>query len=197
MLANRVGRVFGLLAIMLALALLLAGCQTTSSRIEHGSVTDGEAYQTSYRLGTDDRIRLIVFGQDDLSNIYTVDAQGTISVPLIGLVPVSGMTTAEVERSVAARLRNGFIRNPDVTVEMQTYRPFFILGEVRQPGQYAFRSGITVKAAVAIAGGYSERAAQRRMKITRTVNGETYRATVPSDAIVMPGDTIEILERVF
>ncbi len=197
---DRVGigvRVFQV-AIVVCLAVLLAGCQTGhSGLVQHASATDGDAYETSYRLGPEDRLRLIVFGQDDLSNIYTIDGDGRISVPLIGLVTVAGLTTAEVESVVGDKLRNGFIRNPNVTVEVQTYRPFFILGQVRQPGQYPFQSGITVKSAVAIAGGFTDRAMQRRVKITRTIGAETYRATAKSDTLVMPGDTIEVFERLF
>lgn len=185
-------------AIVLCLVVLLAGCQSTAGGRVQTALADGATpAEASYRLGTDDRLRMIVFGQDDLSNLYTVDGDGNISVPLIGLVNIMGMTTADVEQIVAARLRDGFIRNPDVSVEIQTYRPFYILGEVRAPGQYPFTSGLTAREAVAVAGGFTERAAQRRVAITRSINGEKMRRTVPADTMVMPGDTIEIRQRLF
>lgn len=187
------GRAF-FVACLFALA-ALAGCQTRQGGQQ--TVVEPVAIESAYRLGAADRLRIIVFGQDDLSNIYTVDSDGLISMPLIGPLAVDGMSTTDVERAVAERLANGFIRNPNVSVEVQTFRPFFILGEVRQPGQYAYQSGITVKAAVAVAGGFTERAARRHVRITRTYQGEAYRATVPADTIVMPGDTIEVDERFF
>lgn len=183
------------LAALFVLAGLVGACQQTAGGLTTG--VEPVALQSSYRLGTDDRLRIIVFGQDDLSNIYTIDSDGRISMPLIGPVDVHGATTPDVEQRIARRLADGFIRNPNVSVEVQTYRPFYILGQVTSPGQYAYRSGITVKSAVAVAGGFTDRAARRRVRITRTVDGQAFRATVPADSMVMPGDTIEVVERLF
>jgi polysaccharide biosynthesis/export protein len=150
-----------------------------------------------YTLASGDKLRVIVFGQDNLSNIYPVDGSGRISMPLIGSVPARGLTTHELERQIAARLRNGFLREPQVTIDVDTYRPFFILGEVVTSGQYPYVNGMTVQTAVAIAGGFSPRAYQCAADVTRQFDGEVYTASVPITAPVSPGDTIVIRERFF
>jgi polysaccharide export outer membrane protein len=150
-----------------------------------------------YTLASGDKLRVIVFAQDNLSNVYPVDGSGRISMPLIGTVPARGLTTHELERQIGERLRNGFLREPQVTVDVDTYRPFFILGEVITSGQYAFVNGMTVQTAVAIAGGFSPRAAQSGADITRQFSGQLYTAYVPITAPVRPGDTVVIRERFF
>ena len=150
-----------------------------------------------YLLDSGDRLRVVVFGQDGLSNSYMVDAAGNITMPLIGAVAARGIGTAELARSVAARLRNGFIREPHVAIEVETYRPFFILGEVTFPGQYPFVPNMTVETAVAIAGGFTPRAYHFDVKLVRTMGGQTHRVAVPLTTPVRPGDTITIEERWF
>ncbi|MBV9114316.1 MAG: polysaccharide export protein [Hyphomicrobiales bacterium] len=154
-----------------------------------------EAPDAPYTLASGDKVRVIVFGQDNLSNIYPVDGSGRISMPLIGTVPARGLTTRALERQISARLRNGFVREPQVTVDIDTYRPFFILGEVVASGQYPYVSGMTVEKAVAIAGGFSPRAYQYAGDVTRQINGEPFTASLPITAPVAPGDTIVIRER--
>jgi polysaccharide export outer membrane protein len=150
-----------------------------------------------YALDAGDKLRVVVFGQDGLTNSYSVDAAGNITMPLIGAVPARGLSTAELSAAIGARLRQGFIREPHVAVEIETYRPFFILGEVTFPGQYPFVANMTVETAVAIAGGFTPRAYHSDVVISRTVRGETVRATVPATTPVRPGDTITISERWF
>ena len=111
-----------------------------------------------YALDTGDKLRIVVFGQEGLSNSYFVDAAGQVTIPLIGAVTARGLTTQALARAVAAKLRAGFIREPHVAIEVETYRPFFILGEVTQPGQYPYVPNMTVETAVAIAGGFTPRA---------------------------------------
>ncbi len=89
-----------------------------------------------YTLDTGDKLRIVVFGQDALSNNYTVDAQGQVTLPLVGAVEARGLTTAQLSSAIAGRLKSGFVRDPSVAVEIETYRPFFVLGEVTFPGQY-------------------------------------------------------------
>ncbi len=150
-----------------------------------------------YQLDSGDRLRIVVFGQDGLSNSYAVDAAGNITMPLIGAVPARGVSTAQLAREVAARLRNGFIREPHVAIEIENYRPFFILGEVTYPGQYPFVPNMTVQTAVAIAGGFTPRAYRWRAQLTRSQGGQTYSTEVPPTYALRPGDTVSIDERWF
>src|ERR1700675_3632932 len=108
----------------------------------------------AYTLDSGDRLRIVVFGQDGLTNSYAVDTAGNITLPLIGAVHARGLTTAELAGALAARLRQGFLREPHVAVEVELYRPFFILGEVVFPGQYPYVPNMTIETAVAIAGGF-------------------------------------------
>src|SRR6476660_1636647 len=111
-----------------------------------------------YTLDSGDKLRIVVFGQDAISNNYTVDAQGQVTLPLIGAVTARGLTTVQLGNTVATRLKQGFIREPNVAVEIETYRPFFVLGEVIFPGQYPYVPNMTAENAVAIAGGFTPRA---------------------------------------
>jgi polysaccharide export outer membrane protein len=150
-----------------------------------------------YTLDTGDRLRVGVFGQDGLSNSYVVDASGAITMPLINSVSARGRTTEALARAVADRLRSGFVREPHVAIEVESYRPFFILGEVSTPGQYAFVPRMTVEAAVAVAGGFTPRAYRDEIRIDRPHAGGILRITVPPHAWLRPGDTIVIDERWF
>ena len=159
----------------------------------------GAAGEPPYALDTGDKLRIVVFGQEGLSNSYFVDAAGQVTMPLIGAVTARGLTTQQLARAVAAKLRAGFIREPHVAIEVETYRPFFILGEVTQPGQYPYVPNMTVETAVAIAGGFTPRAYRYDVKIDRQTAGGTVRgrASVPLLTRVQPGDTIVIKERWF
>ena len=148
-----------------------------------------------YLLDTGDRLRVFVYGQPNLSRIYAVDHSGAISVPLIGRVPTRGLTTYALERRIAARLGAKYVKDPEVTVDVAQNRPFFILGEVKNAGQFPYVSGMTIRSAVAIAGGYSERANQRKIQITRRINGLVEKLDVPDDYVVRPGDTLLVYER--
>jgi len=150
-----------------------------------------------YTLGSGDRLRIIVFGQESLSNSYAVDSSGHIAMPLIGLVPAAGQSTASLARRIEAELRNGFLREPRVSVEVEAYRPFFILGEVTTPGQYPFVSGMTIETAVAIAGGFTPRAFKGGADLSRVIDGQITTGTVPNTQLVRPGDTIFVHERFF
>jgi polysaccharide biosynthesis/export protein len=162
-----------------------------------GVQVPGAEIAASYTLDSGDRLRIVVFGQDGLSNSYIVDAAGNVTMPLIGAVPARGTTTAELARAVTARLRNGFIREPHLAIEIESYRPFFILGEVTYPGQYPYVPNMTVETAIAIAGGFTPRAYRTDVKITRNQSGQTFRVSVPIVSAVRPGDTITIDERWF
>ena len=151
----------------------------------------------TYTLDSGDKVRVIVFGQDNLSNVYSVDGSGAVALPLIGPVRARGLTTFELANQIASKLSRKYVKDPKVTVEVQTYRPFFILGEVNKPGQYPFVSAMTVEAAVAISEGYTERAKKRFVRLTRRFGGVMSTVMVPTDYPVQPGDTIYVLERFF
>jgi polysaccharide biosynthesis/export protein len=150
-----------------------------------------------YLLDSGDQLRVFVYGQPNLSRIYTVDHVGNIIVPFIGSVRAQRRTTYQLARIIRRRLGAKFIRDPQVTVDMQQHRPFFILGEVRNPGQYPYVNGMTVETAVAIAGGYTPRASESGFRISRRVDGIVEVAKGGIDYVVRPGDTIKVRERFF
>ena len=154
-------------------------------------------HDPAYRLDAGDRLRIVVYGQEGLTNSYSVDAAGVVTLPLIGSVPARGCTPAELAAAITSRLQNGFIREPYVAVEIEAYRPFFILGEVNAPGQYPYVPNMTVEAAVAIAGGFAPRANKGDILLARAQNGEMIRTRVLADFPMRPGDTITVRERWF
>lgn len=152
---------------------------------------------TPYTLDSGDKLRVVVFGQDGISGSYLVDAGGHVTLPLIGSVPARGYTTKALSQMIAERLRQGYVRDPHVTVSIEVYRPFFILGEVTTPGQYPYVPNMTVENAVAVAGGFSPRAYKDTVKITRNIDGRQTNATVPLSYRLKPGDTVVVKERWF
>ncbi len=155
------------------------------------------AYDSAYHLDAGDRLRVVVYGQEGLTNTYAIDAGGSITMPLIGAVPARGRTPARLAADIAAKLRNGFIREPSVAVEVEAYRPFFILGEVAAPGQYPYVPNMSVESAVAIAGGFSPRARRDRVTLTHTDASGSMRTVVPLGTAISPGDTVLVGERWF
>jgi len=150
-----------------------------------------------YRLDAGDRLRIRVSGEPSLSGQYLVDAAGTISMPLISAVNVRGRTTSEIQNLVTRKLRAGFLRHPSVAVEMLTFRPFYILGEVQRAGKYPYVTGMNVQTAIAIAGGYSARAHKRKVVVTRRTANGPHRFKLSRTDPVLPGDTIFVKERFF
>jgi protein involved in polysaccharide export with SLBB domain len=150
-----------------------------------------------YTLDAGDRLRIVVFGQDGISNSYVVDAGGNVNLPLIGTVPARGTSTQALAQAITARLKQGFVREPHVTVEVETYRPFFILGEVTNPGQYPYVADMTVEKAIAIAGGFAPRAHKGNVEVTRNALGQQFKGQVPLTHPLRPGDTVVVKERWF
>jgi polysaccharide export outer membrane protein len=150
-----------------------------------------------YLLDTGDRLRVFVYGQPNLSRLYIVDHEGKIAVPLIGNVTARGKTTNQLQAAIRARLGAEYVKDPQVTVDIQQNRPSFILGEVKNAGQFPYVSGMTVETAVAIAGGYTERANETSFRIRRKVDGMIQEIEAPADALVRPGDTVYVFERFF
>ena len=154
-------------------------------------------YDAAYRLDAGDKLRVVVYGQEGLTNTYAIDAGGAITMPLIGSVPARGRTPAELASAIAGRLRGGYIRDPSVAVEIEAYRPFFILGEVAAPGQYPYVPNMSVESAVAIAGGFSPRAKRDRVTLTHADASGSSRYVVPLGTPLSPGDTVFVGERWF
>jgi polysaccharide export outer membrane protein len=172
---------------------MLAGC----SSYRPTPAAFHEVLDQPYRLGAGDRIRVTVFEQDGLTNTYSVDQSGYLSFPLVGAIPARGHTAQQMEKEIADKLRQGYLRDPDVSVEIDRYRPIFVMGEVGAAGQYSYVPGLTVQKAIAIAGGFSPRANQESVDITRDINGKVMTGRVVTSDPLLPGDTVYVRERLF
>ena len=155
------------------------------------------AHQQGYTLDSGDKLRVVVFGQQGISGTYLVDAGGNVSLPLVGTVRARGVTTQRLAKTIGERLKQGYVREPHVTVTIEAYRPFFILGEVTTPGQYPYVPNMTVENAIAVAGGFSPRARKRMVELTRNAGGEQFKGDVPLNYPLRPGDTVVVKERWF
>jgi protein involved in polysaccharide export with SLBB domain len=174
---------------MLIVSLSLTGCQTRPAAPL--AVTD---IATEYHLDSGDKINVTVFGEENLSGPVEIDGQGNVSFPLIGSVPAKGLTVSQFLETLRTKLSTGYLKDPKVTVEVATYRPFYILGEVNKPGNYPYINGMTLNNAVAVAGGYTYRADTTTATIKRGNKGELDSgATTP----ILPGDVITVHERFF
>ena len=156
-----------------------------------------EATIQPYRLDSGDRLRVTVFEQPSLSNTYTVDQAGYISFPLVGQVTARGQTLSSLSGAIAAKLKQGYLRDPDVSIEVDRYRPVFVMGEVGRPGQYSYVPGMTAQNAIAIAGGFTPRGNQREIDVTRKINGQVLTGKTTISAPILAGDTIYVKERLF
>jgi polysaccharide biosynthesis/export protein len=165
----------------------------------YGSKGEAAAYEyaTGYRIGAGDRLNVRVAGESDITGEYIVDPAGSVSIPFVRSVPVAGLTPQQVEKIVGTRLQNGYLRNPQVSVQLTTLRPFYILGEVNAAGNYAYQPGLTVQNAVAVAGGYGVRADKQDVLITRRNSTGTFTYKVPVTTQVYPGDIVYVRERWF
>jgi polysaccharide export outer membrane protein len=182
-----------LICLALCLAAALAGCAPPYA----GADRFRADMNLPYQLASGDRLRVIVFGQDQLTNSYSIDGAGNLSMPLIGLVRAQSLTTAQVTAAIEDRLRQGYLRDPKVSVEVEAYRPFFVLGEVGVAGQYPYVNDLTAQNAIAIAGGFTPRGDQSSVELTRVVDGRAATTSVPLTFPVRPGDTITVRERFF
>ena len=218
----RVVRAFRFSIMAITAALVLSGCMRPSAPVAtaqprsdldslaygrpygatpmaaaYAAVPAAARYDTAYRLDAGDRLRVVVYGQEGLTNTYAIDAGGAITMPLIGSVAARGRTTSGLAAEIGAKLRSGYLREPSVAVEIEAYRPFFILGEVAAPGQYPYVPNMSVETAVAIAGGFSPRAKRDRVTLTHAGEQGSTRIVVPLGTQVGPGDTVLVGERWF
>lgn len=177
----------------LMMTFLVAACAGSAGSLPPLPTAD----EGPYKLGAGDRIRLVVFGQDELTGEYLVSDSGFITVPLIGPVDAEGMSVRELEGQIAEKLKQGILVTPNCTVEIATYRPFYILGETKAPGQYDYVPRMTVLTAVSISGGYTFRADQDLVSITRHVDGQLSEFRAEPLAYIQPGDVINVYERYF
>jgi polysaccharide export outer membrane protein len=184
--------IFGFLVVALA-SLVSAGPAMAQAAPPPAPAAGQDAH---YTLDAGDRVRLLVFGQKELSGDFVVTGNGTLSLPLIGEVTVKGLTLRQTEAAIAEKLQPDYLKNPRVSAEVINYRPFYIIGEVKNPGTYPYVNGMRIVNAVAIAGGYTYRANEREMRITRA-KGDGKPERVRPDTLVLPGDVVEVTERYF
>ena len=148
-----------------------------------------------YKLGAGDLLRVVVFGHEDLSGEFEVKGSGHVSLPLIREVKAAGLTLRQFEQAVIDALKPDFLINPRVSVDVLNYRPFYIIGEVKRPGSYPYVNGMTVVNAIALAGGYTYRAKENEVLITRARDAERKQEPADHETVVLPGDVIEVPER--
>ena len=181
----------GLPIISVLMALALAGCSTTHPATY---LVDTKG---PYQLDTGDVVRVTVYGDAELSKTYKVDDKGAVAFPLVGPVSVRGGTTEDAAQRLSRALANGYMRNPDVAVEIDQYRPFFIQGEIKTAGQFPYVYGMTVRAAISTAGGFTETADRNNAVVYRRQGNEMVKGSVDLDFPIFPGDTIVVQERWF
>ena len=157
----------------------------------------GDRAPADYRLGPNDRTRIIVYGQPNLTGEFVLDGNGNLAFPLIGNVPANGMTPTELQRTIAAKLDPDYLHNPSVSVEVASRRPFYVVGEVQKPGSYPYVTDMTVLNALATAGGQTYRANMGRFYIKRQVDGQVVRVAATQESRLQPGDTVVVRERYF
>jgi polysaccharide export outer membrane protein len=183
-------RWLGLFSLLLLVP--VAGCAVNTRAATYLVETKGP-----YQLDTGDSVRVTVYGDAELSETYNVDDSGAVAFPLVGPVKVRGVTTSVAASRIAAALANGYMRNPDVAVEVAEYRPFFIQGEVTNNGQFPYVYGMTARAAISTAGGFRETADRGRVVVYRRQGDQMVKGTVDLDYPIYPGDTVVVLERWF
>lgn len=185
---------------LLLAALPLAACGAggaapSGSDLASAGQSAGDA---GYRLGSGDHVRITVYGQPEMTGEYAIDGSGMLSFPLIGQVHAGGLSAGGLEQALVDRLQPNYLKNPSVSVEVLTYRPFYIVGEVRTPGSYPYVSGMTVLNAVALAGGFTYRAREDDFYLLRRRGeGSRDRIVAAPDTPVLPGDVITVRERYF
>ena len=150
-----------------------------------------------YTLGTGDKVQVTVFGEEDLSGEFEIGASGFISLPLIGEVRAAGLSERGLEKAIVEKFLDGFLRRPQVSVEVLNYRPFYILGEVKKPGSYPFVNGMAIVNAVAMGGGFTYRADEKNIILTRASDPDQNKVKVDFRTPVFPGDVIKVEERFF
>lgn len=186
-------------AMAMAVAIVLGGCagQGPVPMAPADVQASGTNFAEAYRLGAGDALRVIVFGEPDLSGEFEIDGSGAFSMPLIGQLDAFQLTVVELEKAIAKKLTEGYLIDPRVNVEVLNYRPFYIVGEVKDGGEFPYISGMHAVKAVAIAGGYTYRANTQKVMITRKGTAEEIEMPASQGTAIFPGDVIRIPERYF
>ena len=187
----------GGLSFLFALLVSCVVASLSSNALAQGQPLPPAAAAGNYMLGPNDRIRLKVYGEADITGEYEVDSNGQVSIPLAGHITAAGLTTKQLERSITSALAKGIVRDPRVNVEIALYRPYYILGEVKKGGEYPYRLGLTVMDAVASAGGFTYRANENRVYLRRSGAGAEEVYALDAPILVFPGDNIRVPERFF
>ncbi|HEY7977211.1 MAG TPA: polysaccharide biosynthesis/export family protein [Rhizomicrobium sp.] len=184
-------------AVTLAVAASIGEARAQDATAQPAAFQPPASIAETYKLGTGDKLRVIVYGEDDLGGTFDVDGNGFISLPLIGQVKVSGLSANAVERAITAKFSDGYLKEPRVNVEVTQYRPFYVLGEVNRPGAYPYVDGMSVQNAVADAGGFTEKAVESGFYVRHA--GETNETYVAADgpAAIYPGDVVRIESSLF
>lgn len=189
-----------IVAMLVLLGPILAGCDSArgiAANAEPASLA-AAPQPVAYRLTAGDKVKVTVYNEQDLTGEFQVNDAGNVSFPLAGDIPASGATVSEFRQRLAAKLRNGFVKNPRVSVEISSYRPFNVIGEVKNAGQYPYRPGLTLNDAIAMAGGFTYRANQHTAYVRRAdAGGEATVQTDKGGITIGPGDNIRIPERYF
>jgi protein involved in polysaccharide export with SLBB domain len=176
----------------------LAACDGDSTPIVPMAAAGGGSPGDSNKLGPNDRLRITVFGQPTLTGEYTLDGNGVLAFPLIGNVPANGVTTSQLQQAIAAKLKPDYMLNPNVSAEVITRRPFYVIGEVQKPGSYPYVSDMTAVNAIAMAGGFTRRARKNDFYIRRLdKDGKVVRIEANVGTVLQAGDTLEVRERLF
>lgn len=182
----------------LSLALIALAGATACTTVPSADPTPiTERTVGEYKLGGGDELRVTVFGEPDLSGQYVLDGTGMLSLPLIGQISALDLTISEFQTAIEARYADGYLRAPRVNAEVMNYRPFYILGEIRSPGEYPYADGLTVMNAIATAGGFTYRANETVIMIKSADDAEEYRVRLNPSTRLLPGDTIRVVERFF
>jgi protein involved in polysaccharide export with SLBB domain len=189
-------RLFSLGAAVLGVAMALLLAPSLAAAAESDSVSAVRSIP-EYRMGSGDKIRVITFGEEALTGEFSIGGSGMVSLPLIGEVKAAGLSVSEFQGQVESKLKEGYLKEPRVSVEVLNYRPFYILGEVEKPDTYPYTNGLTVLNAVATAGGFTYRANTKRVFIKRSDSTVEQEFPLSTSTLVAPGDTIRVGERFF
>ncbi len=188
-------------ALMIAMTMLIAQSHVafadSNDRVATKSPVTAAPSVEGYTLGAGDKVRVIVFGEQDLGGEFVVDDGGFLSLPLIGQLSAAGRTLRQLESDIAAKLGAQYLKDPRVSIEVINYRPFYILGEVNKPGEYPYVANMSVLQAIALAGGYTYRANESSVYIKRKGSKDEVKYPADDTTKLLPGDVVNIEERWF